>query len=139
MTGIDITARLTYTLVPPPAPVGCLARARDSVLIVATVVVGAAVDARYRLADLQPWHKIAPPSELRAADIDERFTLADYLKREQQVFDEVRTRSRMCWLPPGSYAVNRYVRTSRSSPSRLDRDYNRTFEVEPDTLRAARC
>ena len=39
-------------------------------------------------------------------------------------------------LPPASpLVVNRYVRASRSSPSRLERDYNRTFEVEPDTLR----
>ncbi len=104
-------------------------------LIVATVVVGAAVDARFRLADLQVWHRNAPPSELRAADMDERFTLADYLKREQQVFDEVRTGVEDAIAPIGSFAVNRYVRASRSSPSRLDRDYNRTYEVEPETLK----
>jgi len=105
------------------------------VLVVATIVVGGAVDARYRLPDLQPWHRIAPESEVRAADIDERFTLADYLTREQQVFDEVRTRIEDALPPAGEYVVNRYVRASRSSPSRLDRDYNRTFEVEPDNLR----
>jgi alpha-beta hydrolase superfamily lysophospholipase len=105
------------------------------VLVVATVVVGAAVDARYRLADLQVWHRNAPRHEVRAADIGERFTLADYLKREQQVFDEVRTEVEDALAPVGNYAVNRYVRASRSSPSRLDRDYNRTFEVEPDTLK----
>ena len=105
------------------------------VLIVATVIVGAAVDARYRLPDLQVWHRNAPASEIRAADIDARFTLADYLKREQQVFDEVRTEVEDAVAPAANYAVNRYVRASRSSPSRLDRDYNRTFEVEPDTVR----
>ena len=105
------------------------------ILIVATVVVGAAVDARYRLPDLQPWHRNAPRSEVRAGDVDERFTLADYLRREQQVFDEVRTGVEDVLPAAGDYAVNRYVRASRSSPSRLDHDYNRTFEVEPDTLR----
>ena len=104
-------------------------------LIVATVVVGAAVDARYRLPDLQPWHRNAPEREVQAADIDERFTLADYLAREKQVFDEVRTRVEDALPPAGDYAVNRYVRTSRSSPSRLEHDYNRTFEVEPAVLR----
>jgi alpha-beta hydrolase superfamily lysophospholipase len=104
------------------------------VLIVGTVVVGGAVDARHRLPDLQPWHRHSPPSEVRADDIDERFTLSDYLEHERRVFDEVRTEVEDV-LPPAADTVNRYVRTSRSSPSRLDRDYNRTFEVEPDTLR----
>ena len=76
-----------------------------------------------------------PRSEIRAADIDDRFTLADYLEREERTFDEVRTRVEDVLPAAGQYVVNRYVRTSRSSPSRLDRDYNRTFEVEPDTLR----
>ena len=104
------------------------------VLVVATVVVGGAVGARNRLPDLQPWHRHAPPSEVRAADFDERFTLADYLERERRVFDEVRTEVEDV-LPPAGDTVNRYLRTSRSSPSRLDRDYNRTFEVEPENLR----
>ena len=72
---------------------------------------------------------------MRAADIDERFTLADYLAREQQVFDEVRTHVEDALPPAGDYAANRYVRASRSSPTRLDRDYNRTFEVGPDVVR----
>jgi alpha-beta hydrolase superfamily lysophospholipase len=104
------------------------------VLVVATVVVGGAVSARNRLPDLEAWHRYAPPSEVRAADIDERFTLADYLERERRVFDEVRTQVEDV-LPPADDTVNRYLRTSRSSPSRLDRDYNRTFEVEPENLR----
>jgi alpha-beta hydrolase superfamily lysophospholipase len=109
--------------------------AAAAVLILATVVVGAAVDARHRLPDLQPWHRNAPASEIRAADIDERFTLADYLERERRVFEEVRTGVEDVLPAAGQYVANRYVRTSRSSPSRLDRDYNRTFEVEPETIR----
>jgi alpha-beta hydrolase superfamily lysophospholipase len=104
-------------------------------LIVATVIVGAAVDARYRLPDLQPWHRNAPPSEIRASDIDEQFTLADYLAREERVFSEVRTLVEDALPPAGEHAVNRYVRASRSSPARLARDYNRTFELAPDQVR----
>ncbi len=105
------------------------------VLIAATVVVGGAVDARMRLPDLELWHRHAPASEIRAADIDERFTLADYLDRERRIFDEVRTDVEDALAPQGPDVANRYVRTSRSSPTRLDRDYNRTFEVEPETIR----
>jgi len=104
-------------------------------LITATVIIGAAVDARHRLPDLQPWHRIIPRAEIRARDIDDRFTLSDYLKREDAVFAEVRTRIEDA-LPPGQDGIaNRYSRSSRSSPTRLDRDYNRTFEVEPGELK----
>jgi alpha-beta hydrolase superfamily lysophospholipase len=104
-------------------------------LIAATVVVGGAVDARYRLPDLQPWHRLIPEAEIRAKDIDERFTLADYLKREAAVFAEVRGRIEDPLPAEQAQMANRYARGSRSSPARLDRDYNRTFEVEPRDLR----
>ena len=106
-----------------------------AILILVTIIVGAAVDARYRVPDLQVWHRYSPPSEIRASDIDARFTLADYLAREQRVFDEVRTNVEDTLPPGGPFVVNRYVRTSRSSPSRMERDFNRTFEVTPDTVR----
>ena len=104
-------------------------------LIVATVIIGAAVDARHRLPDLQPWHRYAPTSEVRAADIDDRFTIADYLKREDRIFDEVRTHVEDVLPPAAAYTANRYIRASRSSPSRLDRNYNRSYEVVPETIR----
>ena len=56
-------------------------------LIAATVVIGGAVDARRRLPDLQPWHRIVP-TDWRASDSDTA-TLADYLQREDTVFREV--------------------------------------------------
>ena len=84
---------------------------------------------------LQVWHRYSPPSEIRASDVDARFTLADYLAREQRVFDEVRINVEDTLPPGGPFVVNRYVRTSRSSPSRMERDFNRTFEVTPDTVR----
>src|SRR4029450_3079397 len=99
-------------------------------LITATVIVGAAVDARNRLPDLQPWHRLIPQAEVRARDIDDRFTLADYLKREDTVFAEVRSRIEDALPPEKAHMATRYSRSSRSSPTRLDRDYNRTFEVE---------
>ncbi len=104
-------------------------------LIVGTVIVGGAFDARYRLGDLHPWHRYSPPSELRASDMTDRFTLADFLARENRVFDEVRTGVEDVVRPTSPFEVNRYVRSSRSSPTRLERDYNRTFEVEPATVR----
>ena len=104
-------------------------------LIVATIIIGGAVDARYRLPDLQPWHRYAPTSEVRAADIDDRFTMADYFKREDRIFDEVRTHVEDVLPTAAAYTANRYIRASQSSPSRLDRNYNRSYEVVPETIR----
>src|SRR5262245_52245213 len=44
------------------------------------------------LPELQPWHTEAPRGELKAADIGDGFTLADYLKREDEVLRDVRDR-----------------------------------------------
>ena len=104
-------------------------------LILATIIVGAAFDARHRLPDLQLWHRIVPEQELKAADLNDRFTLADYLRREQQVFDEVRRRIEDTLPRERTQVVNRYTRGSRSSPSRFPTDYNRTFEAEPAAIR----
>ncbi len=104
-------------------------------LVTATVIVGAAVDARQRLPDLQPWHRLLPRAEVHASDLTERFTLAEYLKREDAIFAEIKSRIEDALPAEQSRMVNRYARGSRSSPTRLDRDYNRTFEVEPRELR----
>jgi alpha-beta hydrolase superfamily lysophospholipase len=104
-------------------------------LIFATVVVGAGFDARRRLPDLQPWHRLAPPDEASAHNISATTTLADYLRREQQVMDWVGREIEARQPSERTPMANRYARGSRSSPSRFPQDYNRTFEVEPDTLR----
>ena len=70
---------------------------------------------------------------MRAADIDDRFTIADYLKREDRIFDEVRTHVEDVLPPAAAYTANRYIRASQSSPSRLDRNYNRSYV--PETIR----
>ena len=104
-------------------------------LLALTLIVGAAVAARYRLPDLQVWHHFSPPSEATATNLTDTTTLADYLAREARVFDEVQTNVENVLHAESAGLANRYVRSSRSSPSRLPRDYNRTFEVEPATMR----
>src|SRR5262245_9440707 len=100
-----------------------------AVLIFATVVIGGAVDARRRLPDLQPWHRFAPV-DATAAELDTA-TFADYLRLEERVFGEVRDRferaSTGSTLPP----ANRYDSRSRSYPSRIGTNFNRTYEIVP--------
>src|SRR5262245_57211101 len=94
-----------------------------------TIVVGAAVSARSRIPDLKPWHQLVPSGEVHASDVGPTFTLDDYLAREQRVFDEVRTRIENQLTPEERLYANRYDRQGLASPSRLGRDWNRTFEM----------
>lgn len=102
-------------------------------LVLATLIVGGAVDARRRHPDLKPWHKLIP-NDPHASEMGDDFTLADWLQREAEVFAEV---DRMqAEEPEGDRTpVNRYYTASRTNPSRLAKDWNRTFELEPEHLR----
>src|SRR5215204_2444280 len=98
-------------------------------IVALTIVVGAAASARSRIPDLKPWHHLVPSAEVRASDVGPTFTLDDYLAREQKIFAEVRTQIEDRLVPEERLAVNRYDRDGRASPSRLGRDWNRTFEM----------
>jgi alpha-beta hydrolase superfamily lysophospholipase len=105
--------------------------AAAAVLIFSTLVVGGAFDARRRLPDLDAWHRHAPP-DATAADLPDTTTLADYLRREDAVFRDVHERiertSAGTALPP----ADRYDTRSRSYPSRIGSDWNRTHEIVPE-------
>jgi alpha-beta hydrolase superfamily lysophospholipase len=106
-----------------------------ALLVLATIVLVRAFDAR-RLPDLRPWHRFVPARELKAADLTDRFTLADYLRREDEIFAEVRQRVLDVVEPDDRTLANRYYRESLSSPSRYTVDWNRTFERAPPSPRA---
>jgi alpha-beta hydrolase superfamily lysophospholipase len=106
------------------------------VIIALTLVVGGAVQAMLNLPDLQPWHRLVPRAELRAADLTEAFTLEQYLKREAEVFDEVRDQVETPVTASTSPGVaNRYQSASISSPRQVGQDWNRTYELTPAAVR----
>lgn len=95
----------------------------------ATVVALRVYDARDKPKP-RLWHREAPRSEMKAAELD-RMTLAGYLRRESQVFRE--TRALEARLPKGDRTpANRYSPESALNPGRFARDWNRTFELEPE-------
>jgi alpha-beta hydrolase superfamily lysophospholipase len=99
-------------------------------LIFATIVIGGALDARRRLPDLQPWHRIVP-RDARAADLGSHATLEDYLAIEDAamrvVHEEVEQRLDPAWRLP----ANRYNPDGLSHPGRLGTDWNRTQILSP--------
>lgn len=105
------------------------------VVIWLTLVIGGAFEARWLKPDLSPWHRTWLRSEMTASEMGDQFTLAQYLEREERLFAELRERIEQ---PAGTdlrHAVNRYFTGSRSHPSNLGHDWNRTFEVVPGDIR----
>ena len=74
-------------------------------LIAVTLVVGGGVQAVVNVPDLQPWHRLVPRGELRAADLDDAFTLQQYLAREAAVFRQVRDEVDPRGFEPAGYAL----------------------------------
>ncbi len=96
-------------------------------LVIATLIVGGALDAQWRLPDLKPWHR-ARLDDVTAATLDRASTFQQYAAREEQLFAAVRALEAS--LDPAEHTpVNRYFPGSRSHPSRAERDWNRSYET----------
>jgi alpha-beta hydrolase superfamily lysophospholipase len=103
------------------------------VLALATLIVGGGCDARIRVPDLKPWHRVNL-DDLKASDMGDDFTLAEYLAREDKLFAAIKQFESTIDAAERT-PVNRYSAGSRSHPSSAGRDWNRTFEVKPDVVR----
>jgi alpha-beta hydrolase superfamily lysophospholipase len=103
-------------------------------VVLATIVLVRAFDAR-SMGPLKPWHTVVPSSEVTARELDDTFSLPQYLEREEVVFREVRTRVEAAVEPEDRAPANRYWSDGPLSPSRLPNDGNRTFELVPERIR----
>ncbi len=99
-------------------------------IVFASLVIFGALQARWRLPELQPWHRVVP-DDVRAREVTPGFTLADYLKREAQVFAEVATEVELRVPPEHRNRSNRYFRAA-GLRERMGHDWNRTTEFVPD-------
>jgi hypothetical protein len=99
-------------------------------LVFATIVIGGALDARRRLPDLQPWHRIVP-RDARAADLTPSFTFAGYLALEEAAFRTVREQIEQRLDPAWRLPSNRYNPDGLAHPGRLGTDWNRTQTLSP--------
>jgi alpha-beta hydrolase superfamily lysophospholipase len=102
----------------------------SAVLIFVTIVIGGALDARRRLPDLEPWHRIVPP-DFRAADLTPQSTLADYLAKEDAAFRVVHEQIEQRLDPALRVPANRYNTDGVSHPGRLGTDWNRSQTLSP--------
>ncbi|MEP6768035.1 MAG: alpha/beta fold hydrolase [Acidobacteriota bacterium] len=106
----------------------------STALVSGTVVLLRAFDSR-RLPDLRAWHRFAPASEVSARELTADFTLADYLRREETTFAEVRREFEGRLRPEDRTRANRYFEESPLHPSHFPTNWNRTFELAPERIR----
>ena len=100
-------------------------------LVFATIVIGGALDARHRLADLQPWHRIVPP-EAGRPDAQPRLhacRLPGASKTRR--FEPYASGSRTRWIPARRSRPIVTTVTDDSHASRLGADWNRTQVLSP--------
>ena len=109
-----------------------------TVLVLITLIVGGAYDARRRLPDLKAWHRVSF-DDVSASTLDDGFTFPQYLAREEQLFAQVRALESTV-DPADRTPVNRYHQGSLSHPSSAGRDWNR-IPSRPNrpSFAAARC
>ncbi|AKP33736.1 alpha/beta hydrolase [Yersinia aleksiciae] len=79
---------------------------------------------------LELWHTFVP-HEMRAAEID-KASWADYIKAENNIFDEVRINVTEKLEPRTQVPLNRYYSGSSIYPPHFKNDWNRSYILQPD-------
>jgi len=88
-------------------------------------------------ADLMPWHTIQLRSEYSVATAATADSFEDYQQLEQNVFAELDQRI-YAQAPTGAqHILERYSKGSLADPAQRQPNWNRTFELTPDTARGA--
>lgn len=102
-------------------------------VVLCTIFLVRAFDARGK-PDLQPWHRSEPAAEFRARDARGDFDFTDYLKVEDEVFAQLDEYRFDHDALSGRSSYTRYLRGGPSDPTTFDRNWNRSFELVPETI-----
>jgi alpha-beta hydrolase superfamily lysophospholipase len=98
-----------------------------------TILIGRGFRAR-SLPDLEPWHR-ADLGDVKAGELPDTATLADYLRREDAVFAALKTKVLDAVPEADRTPASRYLAGGPLDPTRLGAaDGNRTFELVPETI-----
>jgi alpha-beta hydrolase superfamily lysophospholipase len=105
--------------------------AAGAVVLVFLTLLFARAFAQRRLPPLKPWHH-ALSKEVKASEITDSWTLADYLRREDEVFRQMNETVLPAAAPEDRHVFNRYWPDSPINPEKFARNWNRTTELVPD-------
>jgi len=105
--------------------------------ILATIVIVFAVQARVRLPDLQPWHRIELTEEFRVGRAGTPKTFTEYLALEDRLFAELRKRVLDNPAVARPDPASRYNPKSVPAQLALGEPYGRSYELFPKETRGA--
>jgi len=108
-----------------------------ALMVPVTIVAVFAVQARVRLAELRPWHRVVLDSEFRAGRPETPRTFEDYLRLEGRLFAELRDTILGNPSTADDATLGRYNPASIPSHLALDTPYNHSYELVPETVRGA--
>src|SRR5882672_9883336 len=100
-------------------------------VVLATIVLVYAVQARVRLGDLHAWHRIELREEAGAAHPEAFESFDAYLRQEDKLFAELRERVYSDPAAVDDLTLGRYNPLSTVARLALDTPYNRSFELAP--------
>jgi alpha-beta hydrolase superfamily lysophospholipase len=89
------------------------------------------------MADLKPWHTLAPEQEPTAKALDAGMTLPEYLQQEAGVFAESQAMIAAALDPRDDVIGSRYGSVSPTNPASHPVNWNRSFERIPAAPRGA--
>ncbi len=103
-------------------------------LLVFTVLLAWAFESRGMQA-LRVWHTASLSSEFTARDATPESTLQDYLDREERLFRELKEKVYDRVELTDDLIFSRYRAGGPQDPARWPRNWNRTFELVPKSIR----
>jgi alpha-beta hydrolase superfamily lysophospholipase len=86
---------------------------------------------------LEPWHLVAPASEFDADRMPEGFDFTEFLRLEQEVFDELEQLLADEVKASPELATSRYQPAGANNPATFPTNWNRSFVLEPLEARGA--
>ena len=110
-----------------------------TVLLAAVIAVTALLAWAWQsrgMPDLHPWHTVTLDNEFTASDATSGTTLEDYLAREDRLFAELDRKIYQRAGVDGDWVYSRYRAGGPQDPRWAGRNWNRTFEMVPDKIRA---
>jgi alpha-beta hydrolase superfamily lysophospholipase len=106
-------------------------------VVLATIVLVFAIQARLLLPELRAWHRVALEEEFRATGAGASASFDDYCRLEGRLFSELRRRLLENPAAADTQLLGRFNPRSVPAHLALDTTYNRSFELVPREARGA--
>ena len=105
----------------------------NAALVALTILLVWAFHSR-KMPALGIWHTTPLTSEFTSSDATPHSTLQDYLEQEDRLFGELKAKIVDHVAPTAEFDYSRYRADGPQDPARVPPDWNRTFELVPETI-----